>query len=220
MRINRWWIVYGLVGLLAAGIIWFATARPVVVLPRMNLAPGYLLTQADGGSLTSEDGRGVVTLYSFAYTRCQEPCQPAYRILQAVDRSLAGQAPRDPALRFVTLTLDPTYDTPERLSQSPLPFQPQAVAWTWLTGEEGKVKAVAGGGFEVLYQSQGDGVNLIESRLVLVDGFGVIRADLDPQRTDPEMVMELIDLLYKEIATSHGAARLAYEAAHFFACYP
>lgn len=76
--------------------------------------------------MNSEDGRGVVTLYSFAYTRCGADCEPVYRILEAVDRSLAGQALRDPQLRFVTLTLDPSFDTPGRLAAFGAPFQPQA----------------------------------------------------------------------------------------------
>jgi len=59
-RFNHWWLVYAGVGLLAVGIVWFATARPVVVLPRMRTAPGYLFSRADGGTLTSEDERGVV----------------------------------------------------------------------------------------------------------------------------------------------------------------
>lgn len=220
LRFSRWWIAYACVALLGGGILWFATAKPVVVLPRMNLSPGYLFTTAGGESMNSEDGRGVLTLYSFAYTRCGADCEPLYRILEAVDRSLASQPPREPRLRFVTLTLDPIYDTPERLAAFGTPFQAKAVEWTWLTGDEERVKAVAGGGFEVLYQASAGGVNVLESHLVLVDGFGVIRADLDPQRTDPETVVEFIDLLYEEIATSNGAARLAYEAAHFFACYP
>lgn len=219
-RFNRWWIVYAGVALAGGVILWFTMAKPVVVLPRMNLAPGYIFTTADGGTLNSENGRGVVTLYSFAYTRCGVECEPLYDILQTVDHSLTGDPPRDPPLRFVTLTLDPAYDTPERLAGFARPFQPQAVEWIWMTGTEERVKAVAGGGFEVLYQSTAEGVNVLESHLVLVDGFGVVRADLDPQRAEPESVVAFIDLLYEEIATSHGAARLAYEAAHFFACYP
>ena len=44
--------------------------QPVQVLPRIRLAPGYALAADDGGVLTSEAGRGTITLYSFLPATC------------------------------------------------------------------------------------------------------------------------------------------------------
>jgi len=219
-RIPLWWILAGFGAALVAGVLWFTTARPVLVLPRLSLAPGYGLQTAAGELFTSEDGRGVVTLYSFAYTGCGERCGMIYEKLQAVDAALAQSPALDPPLRFVTLTIDPERDTPEILAGFRLPFEPQAAEWVWLTGEPDKLKLVSGGGFEVLYQAQEDGSIFFDPLLVLVDGNGIIRGEYEISRYSAESLVTYIDLLYEEIQQSSGAAKLAYEAAHFFACYP
>lgn len=218
---KRWgYILAGLAAALVIGVLWFTTARPVVVLPRLKLAPGYGLQKADGSLFTSEDSRGVVTLYSFAYTSCGDRCQSIFSLLQSIDASLAGQPPLNPPLRFITLTIDPKQDTPETLSKFALPFQPRAVEWLWLTGDADRMKLISGGGFEVLYQPQSDGSIFFDPLLVLVDGNGIIRGTYSVSRYSAGDLTANINLLYREIENSSGAARLAYEAAHFFACYP
>lgn len=205
---------------LVAAVLIFTIARPVVVLPRIRLAPGYSLNDSSGRAVTSEDQRGRLTLYSFAYTRCGEDCRPVYDSLRGIDTLLAARAPRQPALRFITLTLDPINDSPQVLAAFPRPFQPAAVEWLWLTGQEKWLKTVAGGSFEVLYQPQQDGTIFFAPRYVLVDGAGVVRAVYDGANLDARQFLGHLDLLYKEIEQASGPARLAYEAAHLFACYP
>lgn len=219
-RIRPLWILAGLGAALVIGVLWFTTARPVLVLPRLSLAPGYGLTTASGDLFTSEDGRGVVTLYSFAYTGCGERCSLIYDKLQAVDAALADYPALDPPLRFVTLTLDPEHDTPETLAGFELPFEPQAVEWVWLTGDPARMKLVTGGGFEILYQPQEDGSIFFDPQMALVDGNGILRGQYEMSRFSAESLVAYIDYLYQEIEQSSGAAKLAYEAAHFFACYP
>lgn len=215
-----WWILAGLGIVLVIGVLWFTTARPVLVLPRQSLAPGYGLQKADGSLFTSEDGRGVVTLYSFAYTGCGERCAEIYGKLQALDAALSQNQPLDPPLRFVTLSINPEQDTPETLASFKPPFTSAAVEWIWLTGEPERMKLVTGGGFEVLYQPRPDGTVFFDPVFILVDGNGIIRGKYEVNRFSVESLTTYIDLLYQEIEQSSGAARLAYEAAHFFACYP
>lgn len=207
-------------GVLVALVLWFTIARPVVVLPRMQLAPGYGLQDARGQLVTSEDQRGVLVLYSFAYSRCQATCSKLYKTLQTVDEELAKTPDRKPPFRFITLTVDPTRDTPQQLAQFKLPFEPKAVPWTWLSGTEQRMKDVVGGGFELYYQPQADGSVAFAPAFVLVDGFGVVRAEYDAYEISSRLLLEHIELLYKEIEQSSGLGSLAYEAAHFFACYP
>lgn len=215
-----WWVLAGLGAALVIGVLWFTTARPVLVLPRLSLAPGYGLQTAEGRLFSSEDGRGVVTLYSFAYSSCGERCGMIYEKLAAIDAAMAERPTLEPRLRFVTLTIDPEHDTPEALAAFELPFEPQAAEWVWLTGEAEKLKLVTGGGFEVLYQAQADGSIFFDPQMVLVDGNGIIRGEYEVSRYSAESLVTYLDLLYEEIAQSSGAAKLAYEAAHFFACYP
>lgn len=215
-----WKILVGVAAALVIGVLWFALARPVLVLPRIRLAPGYSLVDAAGQAVTSEDGRGKLTLYSFAYSRCTADCESIYQTLQSIDQSLAQQPQRVPEFRFVTITIDPAYDTPQQLAAFNLPFTPQAVDWRWLTGEEKILKNVSGGAFGVLYQPREDGSVFFAPRYVLVDGEGIVRAVYDGAQLDSQRFLEQLTLVYEEISQAQGAARLAYEAAHFFACYP
>lgn len=213
-------IFYVAGGLLVIFIFWFTTARPIVVLPRMTLSPGYGLQDASSRLVTSDQQRGLMTLYSFAYTRCEEDCASIYSTLKAVDDGMAARPSAQPPLQFITITVDPAYDNPAQLAAFSPPFDPQAVAWRWLTGAPERVKTVAGGGFEVLYQPREDGSLFLTPRFILVDGAGIVRASYEAPQVSAQRILEHLDLLYKEIERSQGANRLAYEAAHFFACYP
>lgn len=221
MKARWYWKVAAVsAALVVVAILWFVIARPVLVLPRISLAPGYSLVDGSGQTVTSEDARGKLTLYSFAYSRCAQDCDAIYGTLQAIDSSLAAQPLRTPALRFVTLTIDPAHDTQQQLAEFSLPFQPRAVEWMWLTGPEKILKNVSGGAFGVLYQPREDGTIFFAPRYVLVDGEGIVRAFYDSAELEPERFLGQLDLVYEEIAQAQGSARLAYEAAHFFACYP
>ncbi len=52
-------------------VSYFAIFRPITVLPRITLAPGFIFTNTAEESVTSEDFRGGLTLYSFSYTGCE-----------------------------------------------------------------------------------------------------------------------------------------------------
>jgi len=213
-------IFYIVTGLLVAGVLYFTIARPVVVLPRIRLAPGYLLQDQNGVNVSSEQARGSLTLYSFAYTGCVEDCARLYASLEAIDAAVAASPAREPALRFITISIDPGHDTPAVLAAFQRPYTTKAVEWTWLTGSEQWVRTVVGGSFEVLYQAQDDGSIFYAPQFVLVDGSGVVRGIYEGASLDAQRFVSQLDLLYKEIEETGGAARLAYEAAHFFACYP
>lgn len=207
-------------GVIALGILWFTIARPVVVLPRIRLAPGYSLQAASRQTITSEDRRGKLTLYSFAYTRCVADCQSIYNNLQAVDSALALKPKQDPPLDFITLTIDPEWDTPQRITDFPLPFQPQAVTWSWVSGSPNIIQNIIAGGFELLYSPLPEGKFVFSPRYVLVDGEGIIRTELEGEEFSPTRFLDYLDVLNREITQTGGSSHLAYEAAHFFACYP
>ncbi|HFQ95179.1 MAG TPA: hypothetical protein ENK30_01275, partial [Anaerolineae bacterium] len=67
------WIVYGVFALLLLITFGFVIFQPIKVLPRVRLAPGYILTDQDGNQVNNEQFRGKLTLYNFTYTRCQPP---------------------------------------------------------------------------------------------------------------------------------------------------
>jgi protein SCO1/2 len=208
--------------LLVLGAMWFKIFEPIQVLPRIRLAPGFTLTDQDGRRLTSEDLRGSVVLYTFTYAGCEEPCAaPEDTMAEIRDRS-AGVDLGDTSLQFVTISFDPLHDTPQVLSARAAAMGADGDEWRYATADPDRIKTIIGSGFKTYYEASQDGGFVFDPALILVDGWGVVRGEYRYQTRTPdtERILGHIEILGDEIRNSHGPAGLAYEAAHFFLCYP
>lgn len=218
-------ILYGLLGLAGFFILSafaFAIFQPIKVLPRIRLAPGFLLTDQDGERLTNEDLRGKLSLYSFTYTRCQPPCQQPALAVQAIQQRLGEIDLGGIPLALVTISFDPRYDTPYvmRAFADTLGAEPEL--WRFATTmDAGTLKLLLGEGFRVYYEADGTGGYKFDPAFVLVDGWGIIRGEyrLGTAQSHVERILNHIQVLVEEIQKSEGPAKLAYEAAHLFLCY-
>jgi protein SCO1/2 len=81
-------------------------------------------------------GDGVAVV-DFVFTRCTTICSPMTATLAQTQKLLAKQGIDD--VRFVSITLDPSGDTPERLRAFVEPFQPLP-GWSFVTGERAAVE--------------------------------------------------------------------------------
>lgn len=220
-----WWGIFLFLSLLLTAVVAFRLFQPITVLPRIMLAPGYSLLNQDGRPANSEAARGRLTLYSFTYTRCQSDCPYSVTDIAALRRQLAWRLPPEMGLSLITLSVDPERDTPSDVAAALAEWQtPEAarIDWAWLTGDAVALKYIIGGGFNVYYGPTVGAPNTItfEPRLVLVDGLGIIRAEYRATGLDIERLLRDISYVTEEAQHSQGAARLAYEAAHLFLCYP
>jgi protein SCO1/2 len=220
MRRWQWWLA-GVLGLLVLGVLAFAIFRPVKVLPRIRLSPGFSLTDQDASKVTNEKLRGAVVLYDFAYAGCGERCAALDGTMREVQDRLGELDLGEIPVRLVTISFDPERDTPEALQAYARSAGADPERWRFATGDPKRVKDVIGGGFEVYYAPDGQGGFQFDPALALVDGWGIIRAEYRGQADEPDAdrILRHIALLVKEARNSKGAARLAYEAAHFFLCY-
>ncbi len=218
-----WFLAAATVGLLLVlGAMWFKIFEPIQVLPRIRLAPGFSLTDQRGEQVTSEDLRGSVVLYTFTYASCAEPC-PAPEPTMAEIRDQIDQVDLgETEVRFVTLSFDPANDTPDVLRDRANAMGADGDEWFYATGEENLMKPIIGSGFKTYFEARDDGTFAFDPALILVDGSGVVRGEYRYQTRAPdtERILNHIDILGEEVRNSHGAAGLAYEAAHFFLCYP
>ena len=220
---HRWrWGVYLLLGVIVLGILAFATLKPIRVLPRIRLAPGFALLDHTGQQVSSEDLRGTVVLYTFTYSRCRtEACQELWDILRYVDRHITEAVTGGVPFRLAVISFDPTYDTPERLRQFREAYHIPA-RWLLLTGTDAnRLRYVIGGGFEVYYEPLPNGEFAFDPAFILVDGWGIIRGEYRYETLMPqqERLVRHLNVLFAEIRNSRGAAKVAYEAAHLFLCY-
>lgn len=216
-RVAVWYLI---IALPVLGIIAFATFQPILVLPRMGLGPGFGLIDQTGGRLTNEDLRGHIVLYNFTYTNCTSPCPQSSAAMQAVYRALPTIDLRGIPVDLVTISFDPERDNPAVLADYAAQLGAEKDKWHFLSGEAMALKYVIGGGFGVYYQADEAGTFTFEPTLALVDGAGIIRAKYRTATPDPAMLARDLALIAKEADESTGPARLAYEAAHLFLCYP
>jgi len=222
-----WW-VYIPLGVFAAIILAFNIFQPITVLPRVGLSPGYAFQNQNEQQITSENFRGQLTLYSFSYTNCEENCPQSLDNIASVHEVLQQNVPANVDLALVTISLDPERDTTEKLntvmSKYAINNETDTVPWHLLVGEPLKTKYAVGGGFGLYYNAKDDIADdyqiTFQPRYILVDGWGIIRSKYGVSVPTTELLLRDINLISEEIENSEGAAKLAYEAAHLFLCYP
>ena len=212
-------MVFGL--LLALGALWFKIFEPIQVLPRIRLSPGFALTDQHGAQVTSEDLRGSVVLYTFSYAGCPEPCPAPEPTVAAIRDRIDEVDMGDTDVRFVTLSFDAS-DTPDDLTDRAVAMGADGDEWFYATAEENRLKPIIGSGFKTYFEEREDGSFAFDPALILVDGLGVVRGEYRYQTlaSDTDRILNHIDILGEEVRNAHGPAGLAYEAAHFFLCYP
>jgi len=201
----------------------FAFFKPILVMPRMGLGPGFSLVDHTGARLTNEDLRGQLVLYNFTYTGCVAPCPATDTVMRRVQEQLPSMATQGLPVKLVTLSFDPVHDTVTQLHTYAARTGADVDRWHFATGDATLLKYVIGGGFGVYYQANpadAETAFTFDPTFVLVDGAGIIRAKYRTATPDLAILQRDIELVAKEAIQSTGVARLAYEAAHLFVCYP
>ncbi|MCA9916665.1 MAG: SCO family protein [Anaerolineales bacterium] len=214
-----WRLFFGLFGALSAAVIWFSTARPITVLPRITLAPGFFLADETGEKFTSEDLRGQIVLYNFTYSNCTEPCLQTSQVMAEVQSRLAEVDSSVP-IKLVSFSIDPDRDDAAQLAAYAQALGADPAIWHWATGGAAQLKSVIGGGFGVYYKEQENGYIELDPAFFMVDGSGLLRAEYRTNDPDVDIILRDFGLLAAEVDNSEGIYRFAYEAAHLFSCYP
>lgn len=239
-------LAYGLPMLLVAGVMAFNIFRPILVLPRIGIGPGFGMSDLSNTKITNETMRGKIVLYSFTYANCTEACPLLMEKLQETrERLNNGEIDlTDVDIEIVTVTIDPERDTPAVLagyaaSYGAAPGDNNAVPWHFVTSENPElVEIMVSSGFDLYHEKiegeqAGDYSFKFVPMIVLIDGWGIIRSEYRQYEAserlsfsdgdtdiDPDILVRDLDLLAKEARNSKGLASAAYEAAHLFSCYP
>jgi protein SCO1/2 len=217
----RWWhFVIGALALIVLGLVLFVTLQPIQVLPRMTLAPGFSLTTQDGAKLASEDLRGSLSLYNFTYTNCEGDCPESGSAMALLQDAIKSIDTKGIPVRLVTISFDPERDTPEVLAEWAKSHGADPAVWSVATTDPVKLKNIIGAGFSTYYDQNDDGSFTFDPTFVLVDGNGIIRTRYRSGAPDPATFERDLTLVAKEVANGSGVAKIGYEAAHLFLCYP
>jgi protein SCO1/2 len=110
--------------------------------------PEFRLTDQAGRTVTTADLRGQVVAINFIYTRCPLPdvCPRLSANFAALAKKFAGRA------MFLSVTVDPDYDTPAVLGDYARRWNADPATWRFLTGDVTTLAAALG---EVYWLDEG-----------------------------------------------------------------
>lgn len=209
-------MVLSLAGILALRSPWSRPALPV-----FGQVPAFQMVDQDGLPVTDADLTGRIHLVGFIYTSCTDIC-PAITAQMAGMQAELARAGLSDRVHLLSITVDPEYDTPERLAAYARVYGADTGTWRFLTGRPNHVRSVVEKGFLVGMDqvqteerihaghshgdasSAGHGAHAAAEpdyrvehggRLALVDAEGRIRAYHDGNLLNPDDVMEQIRLL-------------------------
>ncbi len=214
--------VYGLLALIVISAFAFKIFQPIQVLPRMQLSPAFSLTDQNNERLTSEDLRGKFVLYTFMYTNCPAPCYEINETIKEIQSRLHEVELDGIEVAYVTISFDPDRDTAEVLQAYAESINADTEHWSFATtSNKPLLKTIIGSGFETYYEDKGNGNFAFDPSYVLVDGWGIVRAEYrySTEVSNADRILRHFGVLADEVRNSTGSSKLAYEAAHLFLCY-
>jgi cytochrome oxidase Cu insertion factor (SCO1/SenC/PrrC family) len=113
-------------------------------LPRLFPVPDTTLVAETGKPLNLRDLKGNVVVYDFIFTNCAGTCP----MMTQQMRKLTKRIDKDAPVRFVSITVDPTRDTPPVLRAYARRFANDP-RWTFLTGQRDQIVHLSVDGFKL-----------------------------------------------------------------------
>jgi protein SCO1/2/putative membrane protein len=192
---------------LTSCVLWLtaARARAEVSPDALYAAPKFALTNQEAKPFGDGDLKGKVWVVDFVFTRCLGPCP-----LMKQKMVTLAQKVESPGVRFVSISVDPTYDTPAVLKK----YAEQQAATDprieFLTGDARTIYELAEKGFKLTARPSLDG-SVIEhdERFLLIDAQGGVRGIY--HSNDPQSMEALaVDAAGLAAAVSGGASAKAW----------
>lgn len=154
-----------------------------------QLMPDWTLVDQHNRPIRLSGLRGKVIAIQFLYTRCPMPeiCPRLAATFSRLQRRFPDRMSRD--LILMSITLDPTFDTPDVLSRYATLWRPQP-GWHFLTGTEADIRFVANR-FGLIYWPE-EGVITHNSTVGLIDREGKVAALVEGLSFDAQQLGDLI----------------------------
>jgi protein SCO1/2 len=172
------------------------------VLAQPRALPAVDLVDQDAAKFRSADFAGQWSFLYFGYTYCPDVCPLTLVELAGLKRQLAAELPAEP-IAYYLISVDPHRDTPERLREYVLYFDP---AFRGLTGSETELAALARATETVfdVPEDQADGNYLVShsSNVVLLNPQGEVHAMFTPPHDSARLAAD-----FARVAAHYAARR-------------
>lgn len=175
---------------------------PLEALSVYGAVPDFSLIERSGRRVGRGDLLGQVWVADLVYTSCTETCPLQTAAMAALQQDLGRQA----AVRLVSITVDPTRDTPRVLARYAERYRADPARWLFLTGTREDIHRLAQEGLRLAAvqldtdeRRDGTGPLLHSARFVLVDRQARVRGYYES--TDAAALQRLrrdIDRLVRE----------------------
>ncbi len=100
--------------------------------PPIAKVGAWTLVDDNGKAFGSQNLAGKVYVADFMFTRCRSICLDLMKAMKEVE-SKTGR--HKDALQFVSFSVDPAHDTPEKLRAYRKKFEAESARWTFVTGD-------------------------------------------------------------------------------------
>ena len=155
-------------------------------LPDLGTVPAFSLVDETGAVFTDEALRGHPTIVNVIFTRCDTVCPVVAMKTRGLQEKTKDR--KGVAIKFLSISVDPKHDTPEKLAAFAKKFDADPARWRFLTGPEAAIRSLVTGTF--MHSMDRDGntpsgaPNIVhQAYFVLVDSDLVIRGVYDSDDT-------------------------------------
>src|SRR5437867_4935688 len=139
-------------------------------LPKLYRVPNTTLISDSNKPMQLDAMKDNVTVYDFIFTNCAGTCP----MMTSTMRRITSKIEKDAPVRFVSISVDPNRDTPEKLRgyASRVRNDPR---WVFLTGDARTITDLSVNGFKLAASGSTSEAVLHSSKFAIADKHGVIR---------------------------------------------
>jgi protein SCO1/2 len=137
----------------AGSSYWYWFGKPKTTYPK---APDFTLQSIDGRNVSFGTHSDKIRFVEFFYAECPDVCPTTTANMVRIQNELKKQNLFGNQVQFISITLDPTRDTPAVLKQYAKNLGVDLTGWTFLRGSESDTEQVTKA-FGVYTKKEADG---------------------------------------------------------------
>lgn len=166
----------------------------------------FALTDQQSRPLANDDLKGRVWIANFIFSSCNAECLILSSRFAELQRLFADE----PDVAFVSFSVDPQTDTPERLGEFSRRWHADPERWYFLTGDSGKLDALIKNSFLLpVTRDPMEAGKLLSQKLIhtnrfaIVDRSGTVKAYVDGLQPESVSVISRLVLEMLQESPSH-----------------